>query len=229
MAIEEPQGQPTDGPKSVLCFGDSLTWGFDPRGGPNLDRFGFRERWTIQLQAELGSSYHVIENGLNGRTTVFDDPVIGDMSGLAHLPVALKTTMPLDLAVILLGTNDAKTRFGVNGDEIARALGRLLEVISKSNVGPEGSPPLALVVVPPEMGDVSNTWLEPMFDKVHSRAALKRLRDTYPIVADAFGARCLDINQVVGPGKTDGIHFDKNSQKPVASALARIIREMLRA
>ncbi|RBW57103.1 GDSL-type esterase/lipase family protein [Ruegeria sp. A3M17] len=158
MALEETHSKQTANPKTVLCFGDSLTWGFDPRGGANLVRYGFTKRWTRLLQAELGSSYHVVENGLNGRTTVFDDPVMGDMSGLAQLPIALKSNMPLDLVIILLGSNDVKTRFGVNGDEIARGLSRLLEVVSKSNFGPDGKAPSTLVLVPPEMGEVSGTW-----------------------------------------------------------------------
>ncbi|MEM9256760.1 MAG: GDSL-type esterase/lipase family protein [Pseudomonadota bacterium] len=229
MATADIQGRQNTGPKTVLCFGDSLTWGFDPRGGASVARYGFAERWTRQLQAELGSSYHVIENGLNGRTTVFDDPVMGDMCGLAHLPNALKSNMPLDLVILLLGSNDAKTRFGVNGDEIARGLSRLLELVSKSNAGPDGKAPSTLVLVPPEMGEVSGTWLEPMFDSGHSRAALKRLRETYPMVAGAYGAQYFDLNQVVDPGAIDGLHFDPDSLGPVASALAQITRDLLRA
>jgi lysophospholipase L1-like esterase len=216
----------TADPRTVLCFGDSLTWGYDPRSGESALRYGFTERWTRRLQAELGSSYYVIESGLSGRTTVFDDPVMGDMSGLAHLPTALSTHMPLDLVVIMLGTNDAKTLYGVNGDIIARSLGRLLDVVSKSGCGPGGKAPRALVVVPPAMGDVSGTLLEPLFDPVHSRAALERLRETCPGIAAAFGAHCFDINQVVGPGITDGIHFDPESLQPVATALAATIRSL---
>jgi len=226
MGVKKAQRPLAGDPKTVLCFGDSLTWGFDPRGGESFVRYGFTERWTRRLQSELGSSYYVIEDGLNGRTTVFDDPVIGGMSGLAQLPTALKTHMPLDLAVILLGSNDAKTRFGVNGDEIARCLGRLLDVLSKSNCGRDGSGPETLVLVPPVMGDVSGTWLEPIFDPVHSHAALQRLRASYPTVAAAFGAHCFDINNVVGPGTTDGIHFDPDSLQPVAIALAKRIRSL---
>lgn len=224
MATEK---QMTAEPKTVLCFGDSLTWGFDPRGGMSFVRYGFAERWTQQLQAELGSRYHVVEDGLNGRTTVFDDPVIGDMSGLAQLPISLKTHMPLDLVVILLGSNDSKTRFSVNGDEIARGLGRLLDIISKSNAGPEANAPQMLVLVPPEMGDVSKTWLKPIFDTAHSRAALQALRETYPPVAAAFGARCFDLNQVVDPGHIDGMHFDPEALKPVATALAKVVRDIV--
>jgi lysophospholipase L1-like esterase len=229
MAIQETQRRQTADPKTVLCFGDSLTWGFDPRGGAGFVRYGFTERWTRRLQAELGSSYYVIEDGLNGRTTVFDDPVIGEMSGLAQLPTALKTHMPLDLAVILLGSNDAKPRFGVNGDEIARCLGRLLDVVSKSNCGPGGNAPQTLVLVPPAMGEVRGTWLEPLFDPVHSRVALQRLRETYPPVAAAFGAHCFDLNPVVGPGTTDGMHFDPDTLQPLAIALAETIHDLFRA
>ncbi|MEM6889527.1 MAG: GDSL-type esterase/lipase family protein [Pseudomonadota bacterium] len=228
MALEETKGQHTSDPKTVLCFGDSLTWGFDPRGGTNLVRYGFTRRWTRQLQAELGTSYHIVENGLNGRTTVFDDPVLGDMSGLAQLPIALKSNMPLDLVIILLGSNDAKTRFNVNGDEIARGLSRLLEVVSKSSFGPNGIAPSTLVLIPPEMGEVGGTWLETMFDPVHSRAALQRIRETYPVVASAFGAECFDINQVVGPGAIDGIHFDPKALTPIAKELAIVVRDLLK-
>ncbi len=171
----------------------------------------------------------MVENGLNGRTTVFDDPIIGDMSGLAQLPIALKSNMPLDLVIILLGSNDVKTRFGVNADEIARGLSRLLEVASKSSFGPDGKAPSTLVLVPPEMGEVSGTWLEPMFDQNHSRAGLHRLRETYPTVAGAFGAQCFDLNEVIGPGAIDGIHFDPDSLKQVAMALAKVVRDMLPA
>jgi lysophospholipase L1-like esterase len=214
----------TTDPRTVLCFGDSLTWGFDPRGGESFVRYGFAERWTRRLQAELGPSYHVIEDGLSGRTTVFDDPVLGGMSGLDQLPTALKTHMPLDVVLIMLGTNDAKLRFGVNGDEIARCLGRLLDVVSKSDCGPGGKAPQALVVIPPMMGDIADTWAGSLFDPAHSKNAAQRLRATYPPIAETFGAHCFDINDVVGPGTTDGVHFDPGSLQPVATALAGAIR-----
>jgi len=224
MITPETHRSPVAEPKSVLCFGDSLTWGFDPRGGESFVRYGYTERWTRRLQAELGPSYAVIEDGLNGRTTVFEDPVLGGRSGLAQLPTVLETQMPLDLAVILLGTNDVKTRFGVNGDEIARCLGRLLDMVAKSNCGPSGTAPQMLVLVPPAIGDVRATWLAPVFDEARCRATLERIRETYPMIAAAFGAHCFDLNEVIGPGTTDGVHFDPDALQPIAGALATKIR-----
>jgi len=170
----------TADPKTVLCFGDSLTWGYDPRSGDKMLRYPFAERWTRRLQVELGEAYQVIEDGLSGRTTAFDDPVVGAMNSTVQLPTSLATHMPLGLVVIMLGTNDAKTFFGVNGDVIARCLGRLLDIVVKAGCGPDGKAPKMLVVVPPMMGDVSGTILEPLFDPVHSRDAIARLRESYP-------------------------------------------------
>jgi lysophospholipase L1-like esterase len=149
------------------------------------------------------------------------------MSGLADLPNSLLTHMPVDLVVIMLGTNDAKVRFGVNGDEIARCLGRLLDAVAKSACGPAGKAPQMLVVVPPVMGSVEGTWIEPLFDPIHGRTVIEQLRNTYPPVAATFGARCFDINQVVGPGPVDGIHFGPDQLQPVATALAAKVREVL--
>jgi lysophospholipase L1-like esterase len=216
----------TADPRTVLCFGDSLTWGYDPRSGAKMLRYPFVDRWTRRLQPDLGAGYHVIEDGLSGRTTAFEDPVLGDTNGLAHLATALQTHRPLDLVVIFLGTNDAKTFFGVNGDVIARCLGRLLDAVVKSGCGPGGKAPRMLVVVPPTMGNVSGTILEPLFGSTHSRKAIERLRETYPPVAADFGAHCFDINSVVGPGTTDGIHFDPESLPLVAAALATQIRSL---
>ena len=89
--------------RTILCFGDSNTWG-DPPGGNG--RFAWHERWTGILQSSLGDGFRVIEEGLCGRTTCFDDPFSPNRNGLAYLTVALETHCPLDLLIIMLGTND---------------------------------------------------------------------------------------------------------------------------
>lgn len=214
----------TSNPKTILCNGDSLTWGFNPAGGEEFQRFDRTDRWTRRLEADLGAGYHVIEEGLNVRTTVFDDPVLGGMSGLADLPNTLKRHMPIDLVVIMLGSNDLKRRFCVTAEEIARGLGRLLEHISKSPSGPGGGPPKILVLIPPIIGDVSGTFTEPLFDGKNALAQSLHLRDTYPPVAAQFGAYCFDTAQITESGKIDGLHFDADQLEPIAKGIAPQIR-----
>ena len=92
--------------KSVLCFGDSNTWGYvDP--------------------------YHVIEEGLNGRTTVFDEPFRDGRNARTTLLAVLETHAPLDLLIIMLGTNDLKHHLNVSASESARGLGCLLQIALK--------------------------------------------------------------------------------------------------
>jgi lysophospholipase L1-like esterase len=107
-------------PLSVVCFGDSLTWGFVPG---KKSRYGHDERWTRLLQEELGFDYYVIEEGVNGRTTVFEDPARGDKNGLEHLVTVRKTHMPIDILIIMLGTNDLQDRFQMSADAIGLAMG----------------------------------------------------------------------------------------------------------
>ncbi|MBQ9959278.1 MAG: acylhydrolase, partial [Oscillospiraceae bacterium] len=96
--------------KRILCYGDSNTWGYI--GGVG-ERFGRDVRWTGRLQTLLGSDYTVIEEGLNSRTTVWDDPVEMHKNGYTYLMPCLQTHRPLDLVIIMLGTNDLERRFHV--------------------------------------------------------------------------------------------------------------------
>lgn len=97
--------------KTIVCYGDSNTWGYDP---VTMDRLPITQRWTGVLAQELGAGYRVIEEGLNGRTTVWDDPIEGYKNGKEYLIPCLETHRPIDLITILLGTNDLKMRFSVS-------------------------------------------------------------------------------------------------------------------
>ena len=108
--------------KNILCFGDSNTHGYNSKTG---GRFTVEERWTKLLQRKLGDDYYVIEEGLSGRTTSFDDPVFEGLSGLNAIYPCMMTHEPLDLVIIMLGTNDTKDRFNANGFIIGKGLERL--------------------------------------------------------------------------------------------------------
>lgn len=211
-------------PRTILCYGDSITWGFNPEGGTDYLRYGFTDRWTRRLGSELGPDYHIIEEGLNGRTTVFDDPVMGGMSGLADLPNTLKSHMPVSLLVLMLGSNDLQTRFNLGAYEIARGLGRVLECASNSKCGPDGQEPKILVLIPPVLGALAGPLVEPLFDAEKSKAVSRQLRETYPPIAAQFGAQCLDTDQFASASAVDGLHLDHDMQQPFAMALASAVR-----
>jgi len=131
--------------KTILCFGDSNTWGYDPEGG---ERLPYEQRWPTVMQRELGGGFLVIPEGLNGRTTVFEDPFMPDRCGAAALPMLLDTHAPLDLVVIMLGTNDVKRYFSVSSAQIARGMERLVSLVRVSEAGVNEAAPPVLVVSP---------------------------------------------------------------------------------
>jgi lysophospholipase L1-like esterase len=133
--------------KVVLCYGDSITWGYNPA---NRNRMTGNERWTGVLGNGLGNDYTVIEEGLNGKTTVWDDPLNGVYkNGLKYLIPCLDSHRPIDLCILLLGINDLKKRFSLSGVEIARGIMVLIEVIKKSETGLGGLKPKILILTPP--------------------------------------------------------------------------------
>lgn len=136
--------------KVILCYGDSNTWGYNPA---TAKRFPREIRWTGRLQALLGKEYVVIEEGLNSRTVVWDDPVNGYRSGLSYLIPCLDSQKPVDLVIVMLGTNDTQERFQLNGFNIARSMRRILDAIEISRSGPNETAPKILLVAPPHILD----------------------------------------------------------------------------
>lgn len=119
--------------KTILCYGHSLTWGWIPEveGAPTL-RYAYRDRWTGAMAAQLGDGYHIIEEGLSARTTSLDDPNDSRLNDSAYLPSALASHLPLDLGIVMLGTNDTKSYFGRTSYEIATGMAKLVGQISGS-------------------------------------------------------------------------------------------------
>jgi lysophospholipase L1-like esterase len=145
--------------KRVLVYGDSNTWGWIPveRGFPTT-RFGASERWPGIAQAALGDGYEIIEEGLSGRTTDLPDPTVPELEGAGldgstYLPAAVASQLPLDLVVIMLGTNDLKASFERSPEDIAHGMRTLVEQVKALDraVWTEYPAPKVLVVAPPPM------------------------------------------------------------------------------
>ena len=138
--------------KTILCYGDSNTWGYEPA---TKERYSRAERWTGILQRELGAGYYVVEEGLNGRTTVWDDPIEGYKNGKEQLIPCLTSHKPIDLVTIMLGTNDLKRRFSLGAYDIAEGAGVLVNIVQKSDCGPQEGAPKVLLMAPPPVAKLT--------------------------------------------------------------------------
>ncbi len=206
--------------KTILCYGDSNTWGYDPK---TKDRHRYEDRWTTLLQKRLGPTYLVIPEGLNGRTTVWDDPIEGDKNGRTYLLPCLESHKPLDVVVILLGTNDLKVRFSLPASDIAAGVGVLVDLVCKSGVGPLGEVPKVLVLVPPEVRQLSD--FQEMF--AGSRETSLVFPRAFAAMAEEKGVRCLDIGQSVRFSDIDGIHFEAEELPKLADLVAETVLGLL--
>jgi lysophospholipase L1-like esterase len=203
--------------KIVLCYGDSNTWGYNPITGK---RFSRDERWTGVLRQKLGAEYHVIEEGLNGRTTVWDDPIEGYKNGKEYLIPCLQSHRPIDLVVIMLGTNDLKKRFSVSAYDIANAAGVLVDVVQRSDAGPEGHPPKVLLMAPPPVGKL--TEFAEMFEDAEVKS--RKFSEYYRRVAEEYGCMLLDTSEVIVSSDLDGIHFEAGEHQKLGEAVAALVK-----
>ncbi len=208
--------------KTILCYGDSNTWGTDPVSD---DRFDRDERWPGVLRLELGEDYLVIEEGLGGRTTVWSDPVEGyHKNGKDYLLPCLETHRPLDLVIIMLGTNDLKKRFSASAFDIANGVGVLVDIVHKSASGRNGGVPKVLVLTPPPLGKL--TGFAEMFEGAEPKS--RKLSEHYRRIAQEKGCALLDTGQVIVSSDLDGIHFEKGEHQKLGRAVAARVREILR-
>ena len=206
--------------KTILCYGDSNTWGYDPS---TKERFDPDIRWTGVVDDTLGPEYRVIEEGLNGRTTVWDDPIEGHKNGQTYLPPCLLSHKPIDLVVLMLGTNDLKARFSVPAVDIARGAGQLCQIIMKSDTGPAGRHPQVLLVAPPPLAHLSE--FAEMFEGGYEKSLL--FRERYKMVADETGVDFLDAASVIETSPVDGVHFDKDSHHALGVAIALKAKQLI--
>lgn len=211
---------------TIVCYGDSNTWGAVPMPSrAELDRFAPGDRWPGVLQEKLGPGHTVIAEGLNGRTTVHDDPVDGGpvKNGKRFLPVVLESHAPIDLVIIKLGTNDLKMRFSVPAYDIADGAGVLVDLVRASANKPGKAPPRVLLVAPAPL--VELTWLKEMFAGGIEKS--RQLGAEYKRVADDRGIPFLDAGKVITSSPVDGIHLDKPMQRKLGETVAAMVPGIL--
>lgn len=211
--------------KTVLCYGDSNTWGLDASGTTETiqARHSRYERWPGVLQQTLGSQYYVIEEGLNGRTTVWDDPIEGHKSGKTYLAPCLESHKPLDLVIIMLGTNDLKKRFSLSAFDIAAGVETLVHMIQTSGTGPDGSMPQTMILAPAPIGKFNDKFSQ-MFEGAEEKAP--KLAIHYQRVADQYGCAFLDTATFLIPDSVDGLHLAASEHRKLGERVAQLVNSL---
>ncbi|TRM10617.1 lipolytic enzyme, G-D-S-L [Lentibacillus cibarius] len=199
--------------KRIVCFGDSNTWGYD---AATQERFSEDIRWPCLLQQRLGNDYQVVEEGLSGRTSVCDDPLIEGLNGLAYIQPCLMSHAPLELVIIMLGTNDTKERFGLTAYNIAQGITRLAHKAKSTNAGRQGGAPNVLVVAPPPIGAAyATTDIKHPMGKdcdVKSSAFPRHLQT----LLKGTGIHFLDAGSTVSMNNIDYMHLNQEGHQHMA-------------
>lgn len=207
--------------KSILFYGDSNTWGFDP--GSTL-RYPYHLRWTTICASILGSHYNCIPAGMNGRTTAFDDPVKGCRNGMKGLDYELQTHKPLDLFVVMLGTNDLKY---TNAEGSAAGMKQLIELVLSANeryhlsspVFPSGQSILLIspILLKAHVGERTDDMVE-----------AERLAGFYRDIAEKHRIHFLNAALYAVPSSIDGVHLGVEGHKLLGEAIAEKIKSLWR-
>ncbi|GHA11740.1 arylesterase [Devosia pacifica] len=210
--------------KTILAYGDSLTYGASPiKDGP---RHAYEDRWPTALEAALGGSARVIAEGLGGRTTVFDDhSSLADRNGARLLPTLLDSHKPLDLVIIMLGTNDLKIY--INGTAFGAAMGikRLIQIVRQHPYDAGQPVPQVVVVAPPLTVETDNADLHAMFAP---RADEAKLFDHYySRVAMEAGAGYFNAATVATADARDGVHLDAENTRAIGTGLVPVVKSLL--
>ena len=209
----------------ILCFGDSLTWGWMPTAGaPPTQRYELEQRWPGVMLEALGDGYEIVEEGLSGRTTEVDDPLDPRLNAAAYLPSALASHLPLDLVIVMLGTNDTKRIFDRSAFQISHGISRLMGMISGcgGGVGTSYSAPQAMLVAPPVLGDLAHPWQAAKYEG--ARQKTQEMATLYAAFADYTNIAFIDAGSVISTDGCDGIHLTAQNNIDLGRAIAGKVR-----
>lgn len=212
-----------DNMKTVLCFGDSITWGYDPEG---CGRHAFEDRWPSVLAASLGEGVTVIAEGLNGRTTGYDDHLADcDRNGVRNLPTLLHTHQPLDLVVMMLGTNDMKPTIAGTAHAARAGIQRLVGLVRHHEYSFDYDAPDVLIVSPPPLCETADPIFSVMFRGGIEQSSM--LASVYRDLADDLGCGFFDAGSVAKTSPVDGVHLTGDQTRAIGRGLEPIVRMML--
>lgn len=203
--------------KNILCFGDSNTWGYNPN---TKERYPWGIRWTSRLQEKLlNQEVHIIEQGLCGRTTVFEDATRPNRKGVNTLEEIFDEATEIDSVILMLGTNDCKTYYGNTEADIAKGVEECLDIVLE-HISPEK----VLLVSPIQLGE--EVWKEeydPEFNQ-YSVTVSKKLKDAYETIAKERNVHFLAASEYAMPSNVDQEHLDVQGHQKLAEAIYESVR-----
>ena len=210
--------------KRILCFGDSNTWGYIPTGG----RYDEHTRWPMRMAELLGPGYAVVEEGFNGRTCVNDDPVEGGFkSGVSYLPPCLMSHNPLDVVIVMLGSNDTKRRFNLTPMTIGQSMMQLIRAIKIYGMNAAGDPPHIIITAPPPILDnLMETRHAECFGE-QAIAVSKGLSQELNRVSKLLRCDFMDAAPYAEVSPLDAVHMTANGHLRLAEAMAEKIRSII--
>ncbi|WP_037028275.1 SGNH/GDSL hydrolase family protein [Psychromonas aquimarina] len=205
--------------KTILCFGDSNTWGYSPVDGR---RYNADQRWPALLTSLLSLDCRIIEQGQPGRTTFFDAPDAGLVNGHDDLVPCLKKHQP-DYIVLMLGTNDLKSSFAQSADDISRNTAKLVREIQQHSSQNKQPAPAICLAAPPAISEVG------YFGQLFAGGAEKsrEFAGYYALRAQELGCEFFDAGSVVTSSPIDGIHWEADQHRKMADKISIKLKEML--
>jgi lysophospholipase L1-like esterase len=201
--------------KTIVCYGDSNTWGRVPEG----ERYPRSVRWVGALQNLLGDNYEVINEGLNGRTFVAEDPTALYKTGITHLRSMIKTSLPIDLMIVMLGTNDVKVQYNLTAEKIAKDLETTIKLIKEYEIKK------ILVLCPPAIVDRKDGIIDERY--VNRKSVTEELAANYQRIAEKEGCSFLDAGKYITCSVVDGFHFEPEAHKKLAEVLSEEIKKTI--
>ena len=210
---------------NIFIYGDSISWGIVP---DTRNRFSFEERWPGVLENQLrdsGKNVRVIEDSLNGRRTVWEDPFRPGRNGRQGLAQRIEIHSPLSLVIVMLGTNDFQFSHPYNNAwSAAQGIVALVNDIRNAPVEPGMPVPPVLVVCPPPIGPPKG-FIAAKFLGADERC--RGLADAYREVTSVLGCHFFDAGSVTASSRVDGIHLDADQHVTLGKALVSVVSPIL--
>lgn len=215
--------------KRILCYGDSNTWGHNPNAAMDGNfRYPDAVRWTGILQAELGTDVRIIEEGLCGRTIMYDDPVSPYRNGSSFLGCCLQSHAPLDMVIFMLGTNDVRHIFTPSVKEIAMGMDNLVRQVKIESLAfPVGEPEILVIAPAPVREEIAQSDFYGMYDEESVQKSRLLAQEYQKIFSGRKGITLLDAGKIAEVSIKDCIHLTQDGHRRLGLAAAELVRKVL--